>query len=173
VDGRYAIRSVAPGQQTICVDARAASGGDETVGYTDQCLGGEPGSTSGGTPVTVTANSTTTVAALALTRAAAISGRVTDRSGHGLKGVDVGVLQPDGTFVADVFTSSTGAYTVGHLGTGPKIVCFYAEPVGYASQCYRGVAWNPRDGRLPAHLTQVPTVLGVTRTGIDASLVRP
>ncbi|MDT4904810.1 MAG: hypothetical protein QOH52_2826 [Pseudonocardiales bacterium] len=173
VDGSYAIRSVAPGQQTICVDARAASGGDETVGYTDQCLGGEPGSTSGGTPVTVTANSTTTVAALALTRAAAISGRVTDRSGHGLKGVDVGVLQPDGTFVADVFTSSTGAYTAGHLGAGPKIVCFYAEPVGYASQCYRGVAWNPRDGRLPAHLTQVPTVLGVTRTGIDASLVRP
>lgn len=49
-DGTYAVRSIEPGDSTVCVDPSAATPGD---GYEWQCLGASAGAHHGGTPVTV------------------------------------------------------------------------------------------------------------------------
>jgi protocatechuate 3,4-dioxygenase beta subunit len=52
-DGYYRIRSVVPGRQRVCFDARDASGGSSTQGYRSQCVGGQPGTLDGGSRIDV------------------------------------------------------------------------------------------------------------------------
>ena len=70
-DGRYTIRSVAPGSQTVCFDTHSVATGN----YQPQCYGAAPGTTSGGTPVPVTADIGTTGIDISLTAALPLTAR--------------------------------------------------------------------------------------------------
>ena len=108
----------------------------------------------------------------------AISGVVTAATGGaGLDNVTVEVFDTSGNFVTSA-TTSNGSYTITGLPpstTGYK-VCFDAtratgggSTTGYASQCYKNVAWNGLS--LPAGTTRVAVTSGATTTGISAALV--
>jgi hypothetical protein len=139
--GRYTVRSVQPGKQTVCFRGGAARPHNDTGGYFDQCFGGPPGKRSGGTAVTVTANATTT-ADIALTSAAAVVGRITDTHGHAVRDAIVVVFRTTGRAVlGETLVRADGRYDVRRLPTGGVVVCV-VPPAPYQARCYRRVVWR-------------------------------
>jgi protocatechuate 3,4-dioxygenase beta subunit len=169
-DGRYTIRGVQAGAQTVCFQAEDAVG-PAVGGYLDQCLGGAPGSTEGGSPVTVTAGARTPGHDVALTRGAGIRGRVGDRTAaHApVSGVEVMVFDGGGRAVTAAETDSTGRYVLTRLPAGSYRVCFAGRAT--LGQCYAGVSWFGDPAHLPADATPVVLSSGAIVDGIDAHLV--
>jgi hypothetical protein len=168
-DGTFTIHGVAPGSRTVCVDASSATGGTSTTGYLDQCLGADPGSTSGGSGVSVLAGQTTDGVTLGLSAAGAITGAVTDLHDQPLSRALVAVFTSDGSLVSVAVTRSTGRYRVGHLPIDSFVVCFNYK---LHNKCYDNVAWNGNPAELPATATPVVTIAGTVVSGVDARLRR-
>jgi hypothetical protein len=95
--------------------------------------------------------------------------------------VDVRAYDGSGRLLATAVTNANGAYSLGGLAaaTGDK-VCFAASAAsaatggtsktGYASQCYKGVAWTG-GVTIPGGLAAIPVTAGATKTGINAALL--
>jgi hypothetical protein len=188
-NGTYKIIGLAPSAigYTVCFDASGATGGGSTTGYNSQCYNNvawSPGSTppAGTTPVPVSAGAVSSGINAVLASDGGISGTVTAATGGaGVAGVSVRVIN---TFngdevVASTSTGSTGAYKVVGLtpSTSGYVVCFDASiatgggsTTGYASQCYKNVAW---DGGFtpPSGTTLVPVSAGAVASGINAALI--
>jgi protocatechuate 3,4-dioxygenase beta subunit len=167
-DGSYAVRSVAPGNQTVCV---RATDGEPLGNFVRQCYGGDPGSTTG-TPVSVTPAEVTSPVDLVLHRHGSIAGSVTTQSGTTLpRSTQVYIFRPNRPRQALVGPlGKNGRYHTPGLGSRNYVVCFSAK--GYQSQCYNGVAWNGFNGKpLPSDATPVTVSLDATTSGIDATLI--
>lgn len=167
VHGAYAIRSVAPGDQTVCFAHVDSPSGRR---YLPQCYGSDPGTRAGATPVTVAAGHVTTGADIVLHRAGSIAGSVTTTSGATPKNWVVYVFpkgHPNDALVGGPFPN--GTYHTPGIDSGSYVVCFTAK--GYNAQCYDDVPWSGNFGeRLPTDATVVPVSFDTTSTGIDASL---
>ena len=168
---------------TVCFDARAATGGHSPSGYESQCYKNVPWSggavlESGTTPVPVTAGSTSTANA-ALPAASGISGQVTSAAdGSPLSQVSVDVFDTSGNEVAFAPTDTNGHYVIGDLGASATgfVVCFDASLAsgghsssGYQSQCYKNVPWAGVYMPAPGGATPVTVNSGTTQT-INAAL---
>ena len=108
-DGRYALRTA--GSLTVCFDGPTATGGSSDAGYLPQCwdvVDDEP------TPIDVPAGQTVTGIDATLDAAAALSGVVTDTSGHPLSHVKVQVSSE----LAPQTTGADGSYRFGGLVSG-------------------------------------------------------
>lgn len=66
VNGRFAVRSVAPGEQTVCFDATKVVTASAPHGFMRQCYGGQPGAATG-SPVPVAADDVTSGVDIGLT----------------------------------------------------------------------------------------------------------
>ena len=116
----------------------------------------------------------------------AVSGRVTDQSGHPLADVGVHVSHSaaddyvDGLGAsndlrgpqADAVTAADGTYTIRSVAAGSQTVCFSAAGAhggtssgGYLDQCVGGAPGSTTDDGTPVTVTA-----GATTTGIDADL---
>jgi protocatechuate 3,4-dioxygenase beta subunit len=168
-DGTYTVRSVAVGEQTVCVDASQAKGGTSAAGYLDQCHGGTAGTGTGGTPVSVSADTATSVSDLMLTGAAGIAGTVTSDNGGRVKFTEVIAFDASDKVAADVLPSSHGKYKIIGLIPGSYRVCFDS---GAQAKCYDNVRWNAHNTP-PANATPVSTTAGAITKGIDATLHTP
>ena len=179
--GFYTVTGLLPasGGDVVCFDATDAGG--NATGFASQCYKGAAWTAgnappAGVTPVSVRSGTTTGGISAALTALGAISGRVTTAAGGApVSGVHVGVLDGSGNYLTGSATSATGAYFVPGLApaSGGYIVCFDASQVpgsatGFASQCYKDVAWS--GSSLPGGVTRVGVSTGTTTAGIDAAL---
>ncbi|MFN2562200.1 MAG: carboxypeptidase regulatory-like domain-containing protein [Jatrophihabitans sp.] len=116
-DGRYVVAGLpASGDNAICFGAHQATGGIGKYGYSNQCYMQAVGSSD---PVSVSASQTTTGIDGHLSAAEAVTGKITDSSGHPLKGVDVRVGSPDGQDAAAT-TAADGSYTLRGLDDIPS-----------------------------------------------------
>src|SRR4051812_4000859 len=132
----------------------------------------------------VARNGTTPPAALlrppARPHSPAITGAVTAAAGGGagLGGVVVDVFDRNRKLVDRVSTTANGTYTVpGVTPSRSYYLCFDARKAtggnsttGYASQCYREVAWSV-GAEPPRVTTPVPVPAAGRASGINASLV--
>ncbi len=164
-DGTYRVRSVAAGDQTVCVDAAQAKGGTSAAGYLDQCVGGSPGRSTGGTTVTVTSGASTSVPDLALTGGAGISGTVTSSNGKRARWISAVVFNAKGRALLYGQTNGKGNFEAVRLPAGPVRVCFETD---VEMRCYRNVVWNGR--KPPASATPVTLKAGTITSGIDIRL---
>jgi hypothetical protein len=156
---------VQPGEQTVCVDSRRASGGVSTTGYLDACFGGDRLRTA--SPVDVQAGQSSQVR-ITLPTAAAISGRITTADGRFPRFAAALILRSarQGTFVP---VDATGRYREDGLAPGTYRVCFVS--MRYHAQCYRGVPWNER-GPLPSAAVRIVLAAGQERRHVNAVLRR-
>ena len=182
-NGSYKIRGLPPSAAgyTVCFFAGGATGGSSPTGYASQCYKNVPWDganvlETGTTPVLVLAGAFSTANA-ALVSAAGISGKVTAAvGGAGLQSVQVDVFDGSGNMVAQVPTGVDGTYAVKDLAlsTAGYTACFDASKAtggssttGYASQCYKNVAWQgiflpPPAGTAPIAVANgVPNVINV------------
>ena len=165
-DGRYTIRSVAPGMQRVCIDAASALGGTSKAGYLDECIGGTPGSLKGGSRLDVSGDATTNAPGLALSAAAGISGALSAASGK-LKWPTVAILDSTGKSAAYTEAASNGRYRVIGLVPGSYYACAEDERSG---ACYPDAPWN--GGKPPKTATPVGTTAGAVTSSIDIVLPR-
>ncbi len=172
-DGVYRFAGLTPGRFAVSFKpAENTTGGSSTTGYLGQCYQdvpisncyGWPGSGNGQSWVTVAGGQVTDSINARLHPAGAISGTVTDTSGHPLAGIRV---DTDG---ADARTGADGSYRIDMLAPADDYrVCFSYQPSvttsrdGYVSQCY--------DDKTVGFANQVKVVAGVMTTGIDAAMV--
>ncbi|HZZ96592.1 MAG TPA: carboxypeptidase regulatory-like domain-containing protein [Jatrophihabitantaceae bacterium] len=164
-DGSYRVRSIAPGDQTVCVDAANAKGGTSAAGYVDQCLGAAPGTTAGGTTIAVTADQITLAPDLALAAGAGVSGTVTSTNSDHVRFAAVAVFNGKGTEVGSGQANRNGRYTVTRLPAVKSTICFETEAV---LRCYQNAAW--KGGPPPAGATPVTLTAGTITSGIDIRL---
>jgi hypothetical protein len=168
-----------PTGYTVCFDATDAAGGPSQTGYQSQCylnVAWAPGSSpsAGTTPVPVSSGKITIKIRAALAAAGAISGTVTSASGGGLSGVLADVYSGTGSYAGQAVTAGSGSYLIPGLPASATgyTVCFDARAIssaGFASQCYKGVAWTGGE-TLPSGTTPVPVSAGQTTSGIGAAL---
>jgi protocatechuate 3,4-dioxygenase beta subunit len=168
-EGTYTVRSVAIGEQTVCVDASQAKGGTSAAGYLDQCHGGPAGTGTGGTPVSVSADTATSVPDLMLTGAAGIAGSVSSDNGGRVKFTEVIAFNASDKVAADVLPGSHGKYKITGLIPGSYRVCYDS---GAQAKCYDNVPWNGHN-KPAANATLVSTTAGAITKGIDATLHTP
>lgn len=161
--GRFQVRGVTPGEQTVCANAVQATGGSVRTGYLDGCFGGSTAKTA--TPVAVQADASTDVR-FSLAAGAAISGRVTLASGH-TQFIEVVAIRGRHGYVTGV--ARNGDYRIVRLPAGTYQVCFLA--FRYQSQCFDDVRW--RDGRrIPRAAARIVLAAGTERRGVGAVLRR-
>jgi hypothetical protein len=184
--GTYDVTGLTPSAAgyTICFDARDASGGSSTTGYSSQCYNGVPwpgGFTvpGGTTPVPVTAGATASGINAALPADGGISGTVSAAvGGAGVDSVTVDVYDSSNLLVTSTSSASNGSYSI--IGLTPSAsgytVCFDAtnatggsSTTGYASQCYQNQAWTPYTNP-PTGSAPVPVTTGMIAGGTDAAL---
>jgi hypothetical protein len=179
--GTYSVPGLAPapGGDIVCFDASQAPVSD--TGFANQCYRGviwtaENALPAGVTRVRVGVGTITAGINAALTPGGAISGKVTAAVGGApVSGVAVDVSDASGDDLASATTSAAGTYSVPGLAPAPggDIVCFDATDqvgvIGFASQCYKGVAWNTGNPP-PAGVTRVKVKAGTTTAGINAAL---
>ena len=162
-DGTVTISGLAPGSYVACVFGRYAAGGTSTTRYQDTCTGSTYS-------LVVTAGGTLSTS-IRLLPGAAVSGTVTDSSGHPLAGV---VIYPSTGDAADVgnpadlpVTGADGTYRLEGLPGGTATVCFDAsQALGSSTTGYASLCWN-QTLRLP---TPITVTNGVVTTGINAKL---
>lgn len=121
-----------------------------------------------GTPISVTAGATTSGINFALTPGGRISGTVTNAATSApISGVQVQIIHPSGTVLANATTNGAGVYTcpIG-LTTGSYYVRTTSS-VGFLNQIYNGIACQ---GCTPVLGTAVPVTTGATTTGINFAL---
>jgi len=174
-DGSYTVTGLlAAADYTVAFGASGATGGSsDAFGYFDQFYNNQPvfGTP---TPVTVASGVTRTGINAAIVGAGAISGTVTDAGGahHGLANVAVSIYSPSTGTIGGVFTAADGSWSDRRLEAATDYeVCFDAsgatggssDVLGYTDQCYNS---QPTSGTP----TPVTVILGVTGTGINASL---
>jgi len=191
-DGTYRVTGLAPAAPgyLVCFGAWYATGGSSSGGYLSQCYRGVPwempldepwnyeAPAPGAAPVPVAAGRLTPGVDAALGTAGGISGTVTAAAGGArLSGVYVQVFTGSGDD-AGWATTWRGTYQVTGLAPTASgyLVCFDAgraaggsSPLGYASQCYRGVPWDygaPAPGATP-----VPVAAGRLTPAVDAEIV--
>lgn len=174
--GHYTIGGLAAGKYAVCVDGLFTFGGGSTTGYLGRCLGNKyfNGSTvpTGATEVSLGAGQVVTGKNISLPSAAAISGKVTTKSGSGLSDVTV-EARNRGT--GAMFFGNSGAggkYTIKGLTASAKgySVCFDTRfltqgTTGFLSRCYKNVAWG--GGSVPSGTTKVSVSLGHTRGSVN------
>jgi protocatechuate 3,4-dioxygenase beta subunit len=180
-DGTYRTSSLTPGSYYLCFSGKDAVG-SSALGYADECYDDAPWDGSR-PPVGVSRIDVTTgenpgrdaQLADAAGTTGAVRGVVTDAAGAAIPDVYVNINGTQGNGYGFAQTDSAGKYVVRGLAPGTYSVCFDARyvrngpsPTGYASECYDDRAWN--GGRLPAAVKSVPVAVGVTTSGIDASL---
>ncbi|HZC74136.1 MAG TPA: carboxypeptidase regulatory-like domain-containing protein [Jatrophihabitans sp.] len=178
--GHYAIPGLLAGTgYTVCVSGNGAFGGGSATGYLGRCLGGATFNgirvPSGATRFSLANGQRKTVADIKLPSAAAISGKVTTKSGKGLSGLTVQARNRStgATFFGSSITG--GKYKVRGLTASAKgySVCFDARflsngATGFLSRCFKNVAW--RGGGFPSGLTKVSVSLGHNHTGVNQAL---
>jgi hypothetical protein len=163
-DGTYTIRSVTPGKSTVCVDASGAKGGSSHAGYLDQCIGGEPGVSTGGTRETITSSTTTTSPDIALTSAAGITGMITSTGKLGF--AEVIIFDASGSVVNEAgINRGGGQYRIRGLQAGTYRVCVASNR---DARCYVDAKWTTR--KPPANAKPVVTTAGDLTTGIDVKM---
>ena len=186
-DGTYRVTGLtpAPAGYLVCFDPGNATGGNSRLGYLGQCYQNVPWDdyeepAPGAAPVPVTAGRLTTAVDAAIGAAGGISGTVTAADGGArLSGAIVVMYDGSGNLAGSATTGKDGTYQI--TGQVPAVpgyrVCFYApEGNRYASQCYRGVPWNPPtdvdpDSATPAPgAAPVPVTPGRLTTAVDAAL---
>jgi hypothetical protein len=163
--GRYTIRSVAPGDSTVCMDASRARGGTSGAGYADQCIGGQPGGRTDGTPVPVEADLTVAAPTLALTSTSGISGTISSIGKS--RDIEVGVFDDSGNYVRGDDRSRPGSYSITGLPAGSYRVCVSDR---HDARCYVDAPWNGR--KPPSDATVVTTGAGKVTAGIDVTMHR-
>lgn len=116
-------------------------------------------------PITLTANITLTNINAALDIGGAMTGKVTDPSGNGIKAVSVVLASlPGGAAVASANTDASGAYTVSKLLQDNYYVQFRApSTLNLLTEYYNNQ--HSSSAAAPVAIT-----LGVTTTGINAQL---
>jgi hypothetical protein len=171
---------------SVCFDATGATGGFSKSGYVSECFKGVhwnpfQGSPPRGTsPVRVRSGFTSTVDAV-LEDLGAIAGRVTAAGGsEGLAGVSVAVLDSSGSSIGTATTGPRGSYRISGLTPTPSgyMLCFNGSSatggpstIGYASQCFKHVHWNPSQFSPPTGTVPVLVKAGATtvvNTALDA-----
>ncbi len=180
--GAFRITGLKPSAgDLVCFDASAVTAG---TGYVSQCYKNvtwtptsAPPSTA--KPVRVKAGKTTAGVNASLTAAGALSGSVfAAKDGVAVAGVTVDVFTSGGTFLASEVTSGAGSFEVTGLtptakGAKGDSVCFDASSAGagtgFASQCYRAVAWAP-SSLPPTDVTGASVAAGKVTAGVSASL---
>lgn len=171
--GQFTVTGLAPGSYLVCFFPDSETSGPSPTGYLPGCYRQQPyGYGDTGTPVTVRAGKLTSGLVDYLPVAGAISGRVTDSTGHGIAGVSVGEYNPDdpGQISHGAITRADGTYTMTGLAAGTYQVCFSSQgasggssTTGYLDECYDN---QPQYGTP----TPVAVSLGQTTRGIDAVL---
>lgn len=171
--GNYVATGLPPGDYTAAVSVEGVlgsyslyTGGTSPTGYLDQCWQNvtpyDPC-----THITVAAGASVSHIDMKLVAGAAVSGTVTDTSGHPLRGVAV-VVSP---YFKSTTTDINGHYTVIQVHPRNDIkVCFNPATVNYPPSAggYRFQCWNnAADGTTAAAIT---TTSGQTTAGIDAHL---
>lgn len=157
-NGNYLIKGIDQNYYAICFEGDVYPISATNTGYGSNCYGNLPVSASMANSIPVTAGETDTGIGIALGPGAAVSGKVTDKSGHPLQNVTVYASGQSATnpnaagYDSDSYLGSTaadGTYTVGNLTPGTEYdVCFdgtYATgsasaPYGYAFGCYNGAS---------------------------------
>ncbi|MBS2966226.1 fibronectin type III domain-containing protein [Actinocrinis puniceicyclus] len=180
--GNYRIKGIDQNYYAICFEGDVYPVGPGNTGYGSNCYGNLAVSVSMNNAIPVTAGETDTGIGIALGPGAALSGRVTDKSGNALENVTVyvsgqsAVNSTNPAYDSDYYVADTapdGTYVVGNLTPGTDYdVCFdgtYATgaasaPYGYAFGCYNGAS-----GYNDATLVPLTTA-GQYLTGINGSL---
>ncbi|MGH3635372.1 MAG: hypothetical protein ACRDTS_15065, partial [Mycobacterium sp.] len=184
-DGTYEFTGVADttgpagSGYVICFDGTNAVGGDsDATGYVFTCYGY---SVTGNRATRLTVNGALTTGGIgaALVTGGAVSGHVTDTSGHPLANdafvalvVDgFGGLLPDPSLDPYAFTDGSGNYVVKGIEQGYDAVCaggavYTITPtsVGYGSNCYGSLSISN------SLSNQIPVTAGETDTGIGMAL---
>ena len=155
-DGSFAIRSVQPGSQHVCVEPAHASGGASTTGYQATCL---PAT------VTVAADATTAGVRIQVEAAGAIEGTVSFTRASHHWGPEVQLYQR-GRQLKRQHVHADGTYSFVGLTPGSYVVCVLAQ--GYRAQCFDHVRWHYEFGPPPKSATRVAVQAGVATT-IDVS----
>ena len=96
-----------------------------------------------------------------------IVGRVTNGSGAGIDSAYVKAFDESGNFVADSFTDSNGAYTVGPLAAGDYRLWFSDGSATYAGEFYNDHVAFSDDPVSLAGADRISVTAGQTTSGID------
>lgn len=177
--GTYVLSGLRAGKYVVCFDTSTATGAPE--GYLPQCYSKVAWNgfdiPPGVTTLSLSAGQAAKAIDASLTIAGAITGNVTSaRDGSPIAGVGVKVYDENGSLAGYDYTGADGTYDVTGLVPNPSpgyAVCFDSadaagtSPTGYASQCYKNVAWD--GGSVPGDATAVPVVGGAT-VRIDTQL---
>ncbi len=179
-DGTYSFTDIANGSgYVVCFDGSNATGGiSDATGYVFTCYGYSPTSNQA-IRLTVTGGLTTSGVGASLVSGGAVSGHITDTSGHALANNAYGGalswygggLLPDPEMTPSAFTDAAGNYLIKGIAQGYYGICFegYASPIspsftGYGSNCY---------GNLQISIAMnnaIPVTAGETDPGINISL---
>jgi protocatechuate 3,4-dioxygenase beta subunit len=166
--GRYQITGLPAGAVVVCF-LPGDGGGANGTGYQSECYDNQPDASTAN-PVTTTAGQVSAGVDAELDLGAAITGRVTDSAGTGIRDVSAYTYGVDGSYLGrSGMTDDTGRYQVTGLPATAVVVCFETYPeggangTGYLSECYD----NQPDA---STANPVDTTAGEVRAGIDAEL---
>jgi len=161
VDGYYTVQGAAPGNCRVYFNGPSA--GNYIPEYYNNKNGWQPLSSD---TVAVTAGQTTENIDAQLAAGGTITGRVTDGSGNGIPGVNIGVRELTGNGISGANTDADGYYTATAIPTGNYMVYFDGTGAGnYVPEFYNNKnSWEPQTA------DTVSVTAGQTTPGIDVQL---
>ncbi|MCW2497125.1 carboxypeptidase-like regulatory domain-containing protein [Jatrophihabitans sp.] len=166
-DGTFDLTGLPAGSYSVCGFGLGASA-HSAYGYVGQCYKGKPVAGAKPTPVAVALGTTTTGIDITLAKAGAISGKVVDKHGKPVGGVDVlvGTKGLHGEPEAGAETGKDGTYLVTGVPAGTHVTACFLVNTESGSSCYKGL---PVETAKPTTFT---VVAGHVTSGIDG-VVKP
>ena len=182
--GNYTIPGLAAGSYTVCASPSFfASGGSSKTGYLGRCYQTATWVQGAKVPtsakhVSVSLGQTKTGINVSLPTAAAMSGKVTTKSGKAITGVTVTLRNRNTGTIVSTGTTTNGTFAITGLEAPSKgyTVCFNPQfaPIksgtGYLPRCFHNAAWNGLTTKFPTSAKAVKTTLGKTHTGVKQVL---
>ncbi len=167
--GRYRITGLPAGPVTACFFPGEQGSADNGTGFQSECYYDQPDASTA-TPVATTAGQVSSGVDAELAEGAAITGRVTDSAGNGVRDASVYTYSVDGSQLSpSASTDETGRYRLVGLPASAVVVCFRTYPdggangTGYQSECYD-------DQPDVSTANPVTTTAGQVSSGVDAEL---
>jgi hypothetical protein len=180
-NGSYFFGGLAPSATgyAVCVLGSSVSDVNAPTGYLGRCY--KTSAFNGITPpagadlVPVTDQEQQTGIDIALPKGAAISGKIVNGAGTGIKGVSVRAKNRSTNQQYSTVTGNGGTYELRSLPASANGYSVCADPsgtnagsTGYRPRCYNDVAWS--GGSFPAGATKVNVSLGQVKPGVNIKL---
>ena len=154
---------------TVCFFPGEQGSADNGTGYQFECYDNQPDASTA-TPVSTIAGQVSSGVDAELADGAAITGRITDSAGNGIRDASVYPYRVDGSQLSpSAITDETGRYRLVGLPASAVVVCFRTYPdggangTGYLPECYD-------DAPDAGTATPVTTTAGQVSSGVNAEL---